>query len=253
MNTPYIGFFRRAAALIIDVIICVAAWLLPSFLLSLVSQMLSLVWLFTIVPIYWLYFACQESCKYQATLGKRLLHIKVIGKDGNRISFARATGRTFARILSDQILRIGFVMAGCTHRNRALHDFIAETYVVRADFQPGDELPDTPNHPVWLAIWSLALVLFFMLFAVSGLIYQRYMPYFQAAIRLQQLAAQEEPFTNPLEEDGNRYYRHADGYRVLLNDENHNTLFFGNDARMVCCEETEEKTCKETGFKVCQK
>jgi uncharacterized RDD family membrane protein YckC len=60
------------------------------------------------------------------------LGLKVTDLEGRRISFARATGRHFAKILSGLMFFIGFIMAGFTQRKQALHDMIAGTLVVRA-------------------------------------------------------------------------------------------------------------------------
>jgi uncharacterized RDD family membrane protein YckC len=79
----------------------------------------------------WLYFALMESSSRQATLGKMLVGIFVTDLNGERISFGRATGRFFAKILSALTCYIGFLMAGCTERKQALHDMIAGTLVVR--------------------------------------------------------------------------------------------------------------------------
>jgi uncharacterized RDD family membrane protein YckC len=79
----------------------------------------------------WLYFAAQESSAAQATPGKRLFHLSVTDSDGERISFGRASGRYFAKILSAGILLIGFLMAGWTSRKQGLHDLLAKTPVVR--------------------------------------------------------------------------------------------------------------------------
>ena len=80
----------------------------------------------------WIYEAALESSKYQATLGKMALGLKVTDLEGRRISFLRATGRHFAKILSGFILFIGFIMAGFTERKQGLHDIIAGTLVVRS-------------------------------------------------------------------------------------------------------------------------
>ena len=72
-----------------------------------------------------------ESSSRQATLGKMALGLKVSDLKGNRISFARASGRHFAKIVSGMILLIGYIMAGFTNRKQALHDMIAETLVLR--------------------------------------------------------------------------------------------------------------------------
>jgi uncharacterized RDD family membrane protein YckC len=79
----------------------------------------------------WLYFSLQESSPRQATLGKRALGIKVVDLEGRRVSFGRATGRYFSKILSGLICDIGFIMAGFTERKQGLHDMIASTLVVR--------------------------------------------------------------------------------------------------------------------------
>lgn len=81
--------------------------------------------------VNWIYEAILESSSKQATVGKMALGLKVTDLNGNRISFARATGRHFAKVLSGMILLIGFFMAGFTDRKQALHDMIAGTLVLR--------------------------------------------------------------------------------------------------------------------------
>jgi len=78
----------------------------------------------------WLYFALMESSNKMGTLGKMAIGIKVTDLVGNRISFGRATGRYFAKILSGMILMIGYIMAGFTEKKQALHDMIAGCLVV---------------------------------------------------------------------------------------------------------------------------
>jgi len=79
----------------------------------------------------WLYEALLTSSSWQATVGKRVLRLKVTDDLGNRISFARASGRFFAKILSQWIMCIGFIMIAFTDRKRGLHDMICSTLVVR--------------------------------------------------------------------------------------------------------------------------
>jgi uncharacterized RDD family membrane protein YckC len=78
-----------------------------------------------------LYFGLMESSKNQGTLGKMALSLKVTDYQGNRISFGRAVGRRFAKILSELILLIGYFMIGFTDKKQGLHDMIAKTYVVK--------------------------------------------------------------------------------------------------------------------------
>jgi uncharacterized RDD family membrane protein YckC len=79
----------------------------------------------------WLYFALMECSKTQGTLGKMALGLKVTDMQGNRISFGRATGRYFGKILSGMIFMIGYILAGLTEKKQALHDLIANCLVIR--------------------------------------------------------------------------------------------------------------------------
>jgi len=79
----------------------------------------------------WLYEALLTSSSWQATLGKRVLQLKVTDEFGNRIGFGRATGRFFAKIVSSMFFCIGFIMVGLTDRKRGLHDMLAGTLVMK--------------------------------------------------------------------------------------------------------------------------
>jgi uncharacterized RDD family membrane protein YckC len=81
--------------------------------------------------IQWLYFALMESSSRQATVGKMVLGLEVTDLQGNRISFGRATGRYFGKILSGAIFSIGYIMAGFTQQKQALHDILAGCLVVK--------------------------------------------------------------------------------------------------------------------------
>ena len=82
------------------------------------------------IVIAWLYEAMFTASTYQATPGKMLVGLKVVDLNGNRISFARATGRHFAKIVSGIICGIGYIMAAFDERMRGLHDQMASTLVV---------------------------------------------------------------------------------------------------------------------------
>ena len=86
----------------------------------------------------WLYFALMESSRWQGTVGKQAFKLIVTDEHGERISFGRATGRYFAKLLSSVILMFGYFMVGWTQRKRGLHDMIAGTLVYKAD---SPELP----------------------------------------------------------------------------------------------------------------
>ena len=82
--------------------------------------------------LQWLYFAGLESSSRQATLGKAAMSLRVTDLNGNRITFGRATGRFFAKLVSGMVpLALGYIMAEVTEKKQALHDMMAGTLVLR--------------------------------------------------------------------------------------------------------------------------
>jgi uncharacterized RDD family membrane protein YckC len=141
--THYAGFWKRFAAFVIDAVII-------SIVLGIVgvhsgssygyghgyNMMMPYAYgsMFTggllKILLGWLYYGLMESSKHQATLGKMALGIKVTDLHGARVSFGRATGRHFAKIISAIIFGIGFIMIAFTKHKQGLHDIIASTLVV---------------------------------------------------------------------------------------------------------------------------
>ncbi|QDV37914.1 RDD family protein [Tautonia plasticadhaerens] len=78
------------------------------------------------------YFSLLESSRWRATPGKLAAGVRVLDDDGRRVSFPRALGRTFAKLLSLAPFGVGLLMAAFSERNRALHDVLAGTVVARA-------------------------------------------------------------------------------------------------------------------------
>lgn len=119
----YAGFWKRFAALVIDAIILSTA---TGLLIALSFGAAGI----AVVFGPWVYEAAMLSSEWQATVGKKVMQIAVTGLDGGRISFARATGRHFAKYISAFLLMAGYLMAAFTERKQALHDMIAGTLVV---------------------------------------------------------------------------------------------------------------------------
>ena len=190
-------------------------------------------WQLITLVLMWLYFALWESGAKQSTWGKRLLGIKVIGADGGRISFGRATARFFCKFVSYVILYIGFIMAAFTNCKRTLHDMIAETYVVKKSFEQGQELPETKTH--WGCPTQLAAN--------------------NAANRLEQLSKEGLGLRAPQREQGVTYFYNEDGYRAVVTDPTSNnkfTIFMQNGSSQACCEAFPFGDCKATGFTDCK-
>lgn len=143
----YAGFWKRFGALVIDWMllsilngICIGLFVL-SFGAAMFSGGLgaipfgvSMVFSFFTLSfvLNWLYYTLMESSARQATLGKMALGVVVTDIEGRRISFARANGRYWSKILSGFFLCLGYIMAGFTAKKQALHDLIASTLVIDA-------------------------------------------------------------------------------------------------------------------------
>jgi uncharacterized RDD family membrane protein YckC len=153
-NTPtqpeYAGFWLRLAAYIIDyfvlgfvigtmvIFVGLAMGLSTAIFYDMedtANQMvvITLCIIFGIVSFAasWLYYAVLESGSYQGTLGKMVINLKVTDMEGERISFARASGRFFGKILSSFVIYIGYIMIGITEKKQGLHDILAGCLVVR--------------------------------------------------------------------------------------------------------------------------
>ena len=70
--------------------------------------------------------------RYNATPGKMALGLKLVRPDGSTLSIGRIIGRFFAEWLSGMILLIGYIMAAFDDENRALHDRICDTRVIKS-------------------------------------------------------------------------------------------------------------------------
>lgn len=152
----YAGFWLRLVAYIIDGIIsCLvfAILLVPLFVLTGAGAALGRIisqgdigddmsaflgagfilgFFGIILLVSWLYYALSESSSWQATPGKKILNLKVTDLAGQPISFARASGRYFSKIITGMIpLAIGYIMAGFTEKKQAIHDMIASCLVLR--------------------------------------------------------------------------------------------------------------------------
>ena len=96
--------------------------------------------------VTWLYSSLLESSSWQGTVGKKLVGLRVTDLDGQRISFGKATGRHFGKILSGLICLAGFIMAAFTEKHQALHDQLAGTLVLTGP-ATGERYPDPPPPP----------------------------------------------------------------------------------------------------------
>lgn len=151
----YAGFWKRAVAYIIDIVIFYG---IIYFVITIFSSadgtinnhIKSLLGWF-ILLFMWVYFVMSEASSWQATLGKRIVGIKVTDLNGNRISLWRSFMRNISSFLTKYTLFIGYLMCFWTKRKQCLHDKIAKCLVVDKNYVP-EQTQNAPAKTPWKSI-----------------------------------------------------------------------------------------------------
>lgn len=145
----YAGFWVRAAARVIDLLIILAVfnlfYLLDRYGVAAglwagggfeeplaggeisVEQVMRGVFFLGFPVFYYVYLhgACGQ------TFGKMALRIRVLNEDGSPIDFRKALARWFGYLLCDLTLYFGYIWVAFDSRKQGLHDRICRTIVVR--------------------------------------------------------------------------------------------------------------------------
>jgi len=153
INKPqYAGFFVRLSAAFIDGIIVFALLFIvrvPMWLsaLSVGSNPLlkNVIFRFSFIDIviyllattYYVLMIYYEG----ATLGKKLLNIKVIGEKDKLSFFTVFYRETIGKYISTAIMCIGYFLIGVDSQKRGLHDILCDTWVVY-DFEEKNKEKD---------------------------------------------------------------------------------------------------------------
>ena len=117
----YANVWERFAALIIDGLIVL-------WFSVIVSTKIYFPYCF--ITVAWLYEALQVSGFYHATLGQRVMNIKVSNKDGGSLDFGEASMRHFAKYVSLLTALSGYFISLLDRQHQCLHDKIADSFVV---------------------------------------------------------------------------------------------------------------------------
>jgi uncharacterized RDD family membrane protein YckC len=159
MTVAYAGFWLRVLAYLIDaiilgifavpIVICAAMAMGLGGIFARIPRdgdnpfangpppiFLLFIWFCVLLGVggTWLYNALLESSEWQGSAGKKALGLIVTDMEGRRVTFARASGRHFGKIVTSFIpLGIGYTLAGFTQKRQALHDMLASCLVLRKD------------------------------------------------------------------------------------------------------------------------
>ena len=156
VKIKYAGFWIRWGASFLDGLVLFGVGFVIGIFLGLVGAILRIpetiiAFLSQIIGILtsWTYFIYMTH-KYQATLGKKVLGIKVYSNKLEKSTLGKIILReTIGKFVSAIILLVGYIMAGFTDKKQALHDMMADTVVIYND--------PTKKTPVWILIVASVL------------------------------------------------------------------------------------------------
>ncbi|WP_293786759.1 RDD family protein [uncultured Pedobacter sp.] len=78
-----------------------------------------------------LYGSIAEATKNQATIGKKLLNIKVTDLEGSRVSFGSSLARNLSKIMSVVPVFFGYLYSFLNKKHQCWHDIVANTLVIK--------------------------------------------------------------------------------------------------------------------------
>lgn len=144
-NLEYAGFWVRACAYLIDLIVLIIPLLLLRLLLwgitssfegTFVTENLLFQYNLTDIILYIAKSTYFIACTYVTgtTVGKKLLNLKVVGCDGEeKLELLNVIYREcVGRFLNGFVCDIGYLIVGLDKEKRGFHDMLCETRVVYA-------------------------------------------------------------------------------------------------------------------------
>lgn len=120
MKTQYVpaSFLRRFLAFFIDAFILSS---FNAFIISINSNLL--------IVLSLAYFVLFDGSKFQGTLGKQFLGLRIVDKDGQRLSYPKALFRHILKYLGVAFFGIGYW--GLIFKKEALVDRLSKTTVMK--------------------------------------------------------------------------------------------------------------------------
>jgi serine/threonine protein kinase len=127
-DVHYAGFWIRAAARVIDIVVLGMAMSILRFAIR-VPLIREESFMLAVVCIYEVYFVSRLG----ATIGKIGLNLKIVRADGSAVTRSWALRRFLAMGVSLLTGTVGFWMAAFDREKRTLHDRICATLVIRGE------------------------------------------------------------------------------------------------------------------------
>ena len=164
-----IGFGHRLAATLLDGVFVFFLSMMVGLVVGLVTGLLDLytpnrpfrVDLIIVIAmiVFSIAYYVVAWTRSGQTIGHATLGIKVVGADGETISWSKAFLRYIGYIISAAIASLGFMWVLWDKKRQGWHDKIAGTYVVFADDHFSDAnavemlASDPGRHWLWILLW----------------------------------------------------------------------------------------------------
>ena len=152
--SPFKGFLIRFLAFMIDIVVALIAVFAAAIVFLIFFGSLFggeagfgvglIIFILAALAAQFLYKPLMEASEYQGTIGKIALSMKVVDKNGQRITVAKSFIRTIVYLIEHAIPfgSLAFLIIAFTDENQGLHDMAAETYVVSKYWQGPIPLQD---------------------------------------------------------------------------------------------------------------
>ena len=152
--SPFKGFLIRFLAFMIDIVVTLIAVFAAAIVFGIFFGSLFggeagfgvglIVFILAALAAQFLYKPLMEASEYQGTVGKIALSMKVVDRNGQKITVAKSFIRTIVYLIEHAIPfgSLAFLIIAFTDENQGLHDMAAETYVVSKYWQGPIPLQD---------------------------------------------------------------------------------------------------------------
>lgn len=133
----FAGFDQRLLACAIDYFLIITFLVIVDLVLFIFVDgkqqmiMVSLVLLVLSIPIKFIYGSIAESSINQASVGKKIMDIKVGDMMGNRLTIGQSLLRNIFKVVSNATLGFGYLYLFMNKKQQCLHDVIAGTTVIK--------------------------------------------------------------------------------------------------------------------------
>ena len=113
------------------------AMLIDGLIINIISAALIFINIFIYIAVMafipFLYYGICEGSSISTSLGKKMFGLMVVDEQGRKLNSARGFTRSICKVLSGLMLGIGYFIALFDDNGKALHDKLANTFVIKEE------------------------------------------------------------------------------------------------------------------------